>query len=246
MAAPVIGQRKRFVPPKGATLDRMHPLAQQMQFLFLPGHGLVDLVGNYPGTRSGSPAIAATAYGPGSSVRSSTTDYYSFDTPDAPYLDALSIAVYFRTLSASAFRCLVSKVSGNGGANSPFDVYLSNSASPQTISFTRGDVAGVNGWNLSSAIATNVDYVWVVSNPSLQSTTSRHCLNGVITSAGRSTSLAGAGAATGAGKPIRVGRRDDGATQMDAQLACVAIWSRALADAEMQQLYADPFCFLKV
>lgn len=242
MAAPVIGTRPRYAPRSGATVDRTHPIAQNLEFCLAPGIAEVDLVTNVGAVRLGTPTVSATAFGPAGAPSSSTRSGWTVQQPDAPFLRAVSLMWVGRLTSFTASNFFLAKCVSFGSSQNPFELFTE----PTSGNVTLYRANTLNAYfQYSTGVPINTDSVLILSSADVGSTPSLWINGGFKTAPAKQNT--GTGAATGGEKPIFVGYRDYvDTTGFDGNVALACVWSRLLTSAEVAQLYADPFCFLKV
>lgn len=252
MAAPVIGTRPRVVPPKGATVDWSHPLAQGLEFCFIPAHGVVELARGYSATTGGTISDTTSTLGAGR-LASTTSGYWSFaGVPDAPFLGDLSVMAVGKrnTASLNTFGWLGGKDNGSTVNNNalPFTFYISSGASVHTLQVARGGASTASTWSTSGSgpggpYNVNLTFTMLASVPTSMASNATFWVNGesvVISPTGGAS-----GAPTGSGRPMRIGASSQ-SYRSDWIFNIFAVWSRQMSHGDAAALYADPFCFLKV
>jgi hypothetical protein len=165
---------------------------------------------------------------------------------DAPYLTSAGVTVLWRGLirTAGAFSAMAIKAAGNGGTNNPFDM-RTNNATPPELHCVRATAAGPTETRTGGIIVVNrVDeYVYTFAD-NLCQTQGVAYQSGVFvgtTIEGPTTS----GAVTGSGANLLMGRRGDGAVQLDGTTIHLAVWGRALSADQVQWFYAEPYAMLR-
>lgn len=251
MAAPVIG-RSRRVPPKGAVVDRSHPLANRLEFCFIPALGDVDLAKGYVGVRNTGHAMTytSTPYGLGIKM-AGTSDRFTFSgVPDAGFTTNqtfLLIASMTSLPATNAFFDVVTKGTSDT-TNTP--IWLSwgnvNGTFP-ILGVTRGGSSNYRGQAYCSPGPTNNDpmvanqtYLIVGTYPNVMQGYWDQVTNGWHRPWNVTTPT---GSITGTSAAVVIGSR--GAKASNTILTAVAVWSRTFSEGETAALYADPFCFLR-
>lgn len=244
MAAPTIG-RRRFAPRATPQIDWSHPLAQSMAFCYVPAVGPVDLVTGTRATLSGSPAPSSSELGAATSFVPGTSDYLSFALPDAAFLGPVTWLWQGKTRSASRYNSFFHKHAAGGGNNSPVSFLTLNGTSPQRLTASRATAAGNRNYDTNSgALTVGVESSVVVTYPTgdVDVAPTIYCNGLAYAATGAGT---GTGAAVGSSAALQIGRRADGAVQLDGTVTAVMVWSRAMATNEVVALYADLFQMLR-
>lgn len=241
MAAPVIGTRPRYAPRAGATIDRTHPLAAGLEFCFVPAIGNVDLVRGLTGTPTGNPAPATSAYGPARSVVRSPATGWKFQNQMAGLLGSISALWVGRFATVNTnFACILSTTDNT---NCPIDISYQ---STNRIQLIRTGTVNYDCWLTSTTPAANTDYIFTTSynDGGATGTAPVSYLNGVRQT--HTHAATGSGPVSAGTIGLGIGVRANDATPSDSTTSIVALWSRAISEAEASTLYADPYCFLKV
>lgn len=246
MPAPVIGTRPRYSPRYGAVVDRSHPLAQGLEFCFVPAVSEhVELARGYPATKSGTPARAATERGPASHTTGST--YWSFaGIPDAPFLGPITLLwVGVTTAAYQTFGMFAQKCNGTSGNYPiPFLLYRDSQAGSGPTHFVRGSATAQQMDRLPHpAGSPNVMHTYVITAPTSLSGARSAWVDGAKVTT--QTQISGTGNPTGESATIQVGARAADGLASNAVTNIFAVWSREVSQGEAQALYADPFCFLR-
>lgn len=121
----------------------------------------------------------------------------------------------------------------NGAIGSPMDNYLQS-----TGTFTFGDALGAGSLiNISSfAVAQEWHAVVICGSPGAPTEVFKQ---------GQKVASGGSGNISDGGFPVRIGSRNDGATNADAQFERARIWSRRLSDSEAEWLYVEPYAMFR-
>lgn len=156
---------------------------------------------------------------------------------DAPYLGKITIAALARVDTGAAFHHFAGKHTGGGGTQNPFDFRTDNAGTPALFLVrANGGFRGHSG----PAVTLGVWKHYCVTTGTLLEDLPTYYVDGVPT-AGVHALGSGTGAPTGSGADIRIGRRADGATQLDGAIGLLAIWRRALSGGEVAEWYRNPW-----
>lgn len=243
-----LGRKPTLIKPSlGVGLDFGHPLTSGLVFcaLFNQGAGGVvyDLTGNpnHRLTPSGTPVSWQAGLDGGPATSLSGTGFWTTGgaPSDAPFLGAITI-VFRGKLNVNDGQ-LVGKHIGTGVTANPFD--FSNPGASVDLYFVRGNTAA-RTWRISGGLVVGKQGTWAVSSPDgILETVPAFYSNGVRLPAPTS-GAAGTGQCTGGSHPIRFGRREDAASQVNGQYDYVLIYNRALTDSEHHWLANEPYCFM--
>lgn len=160
--------------------------------------------------------------------------------PDAPFLGALTIMWCGMVRTGSAFRAFIGKCASNGGVNNPFDFRTDNSATPK-LDLVRANATGaMDNQSDGPAITLNLVQTYCVTAPTDISLANSFYIDGKF-QASLAPHGSQSGAPTGSGNNIDIGRRPDGAVQMDGYCEWCAVWSRQLTATEILRMHVDPF-----
>lgn len=155
--------------------------------------------------------------------------------PDSVLLGALTVCVVANIDTGSTFRHFVGKHAGNAATAAPLDFRTDNAASPK-INVGRANTAN-RVWQSNGAVTLGSWQMYSVtySDGNVNTTPALY----INTTAQTVTAVggAGSGAATGSSADLRIGRRADGAVQMDGKIATILIYNRALSSTEITQNY---------
>lgn len=152
---------------------------------------------------------------------------------DTNLLGALTVIVVANIDTGSAFREFVCKAAGNGGTQNPLDFRTDSGATPKLVVVRANTTSGlyngpnvtVGGWKMYSVVC-----------PSAIETSPTFYVNTASTGGGIEVGAA-TGAPTGSSANLRVGRRADGATQMDGKIAYLSIYNAALSSGDISTNY---------
>lgn len=216
----------------GLVLDRAHPLTRGL-VLWLPmneagGLATYDIVSglraaltNGPRWEGGSLGAALTFDG--------SDDYITIPhSPALAILGDMSWFCFVRPVTYGNHHCLPSKATVNWG--NPFDMRLENGTG--VITHCRGTASANSCASSTSAAPLNR---WTHVGATQRGTAVRFFFNGGLDSTGTVSITP-----TDASGAFRLGVRVDSATKMNGNVAHVRVYNRALSDAEVAQLYADP------
>jgi hypothetical protein len=206
-----------------------HPLAAGLLLCMVNG---IDVVSGQPFVRDTYVVDDATRYGNSLKMDRTTNGFLTLAAPDTGWLGPISVLWVGRIDALADYLCIIQKGSGGGGGGAgPLDTYITGSGD---VSFNRGSNSPTN---INGMVTTLGDHQLLYT----------HDLTTV--SLYVDANQAGTGSFTdapaGVNGAIRIGRRDDGATQMAGAVAICAVWSRCLTAGDRATLYTDPFCMLE-
>jgi hypothetical protein len=231
---------KRTRQPQGYGAIRPYWRSRGLVFLF-NGATFQDLVTGKFATNSGGVVRRANANGNlGPDI--SGSQYLEF--PDSNALDiTTALSIFWRgafDATVGNYRSVISKADTNGASNTPFEIYLA-SVDGKLTTF-RASGSGYRGYQSDA------------SDPFGGQTTSTMGLiygDGLIQTApvlyANRTQLSvtsgntDTGNCIGNSKTLRLGRRQDAATQLDGSIEIVALFNQALTTSEYLGLYDDPW-----
>lgn len=216
----------------GLMLDRAHPLSRGL-VLWLPlneaaGSATYDVVSGQKATLTNGPVW--TGGNLGAALTFDGSDDY-ITVPHSPALAILGDMSWFcfvRPVTYGNHHCLPSKATVNWG--NPFDMRLENGTG--VITHCRGTASSNSCASSTSAAPLNR---WTHVGATQRGTAVRFFFNGGLDSTGTVSITP-----TDASGAFRLGVRVDSATKMNGNVAHVRIYNRALPDAEVAQLYANP------
>lgn len=203
-----------------------HPLAQNAAVILVNG---VNYTGPPAVAGSGGGSPAATEWGAG---KASTTAGGEFWSVNIPHVTGSLTAAWFGTKTNVDYNCYWSQGSGNalGGA---FNMW---SDSTGAFNCFRSSGVPTHGGS-AGAVNDKTSIIWVHDLGSGSS---------IMYFDGKQYSSVGAtDVGADSGQPVRIGRRDDGVTQLNGTCTMAGIWLRAFSANEVSMLYADPFCMLR-
>jgi hypothetical protein len=223
--------------PQGAARIRTYWLSRGLVFLF-NGATFQDLVTGTFATNVGAVGRRANVNGSiGPDI--SGTQYLEFTDRDALDITA-ELSIFWRGVfdaTAGAYRCPISKANGNGIDYTPFDVYVDLTSGK--LAFSRSKAGGFDSRTVDTAMTAGVVTTFgVVAGPLMQDALSAY-VNGSASSV--TLGASGSGSALANIKGLRIGRRDDGATQLDGSVECIALFNKRLSSEEYFRLYRDPW-----
>lgn len=217
-------------PPAGARINWGHPLAQGLASVVI-GSSPLNVARNTTGTTSGTVTRNnATRVGEALTI-DGTSGFLEYD--DLPATSALA---------APPFTALSFHIGSTGGVVQSFGGSGSNgggwkmSYGGTTATLTFGGVANYltsNAWNANVPIVAGVS---VNANGG----TARFFRDG------RFLGSSSVGTAIAAKRQYRIGAAFNGSTleYFGGSVGYAYLWGRALPDAEIAALYADPYCFM--
>jgi Concanavalin A-like lectin/glucanases superfamily len=230
-------------PPKGAMLNRGHPLARGLVGCWLMNEGGGNQVYDLSGNGATGTLNMDTKWQPGNKGSAlyfdGTGDYVNIPYyNDKPFLGEITISVWAMISSGSAYRHFVGKHLSSGSINNPFDFRTDNSTT-QKMSLVRASLYHSKEW-LGPNVILGKWCNYVVAAPTLIDASPVFYLNGK-SSDGLPSSGTGTGSPTGSNAPIRIGSRADGVVNMLGFISSVQIWNHALTASEIMSLYREPF-----
>lgn len=224
-------------PDTSKRLALAHPLAQGLVgwWPLDEGQGIVarDLsIYRNKGTLTNmaDPATPTSGWGAGASQRELAFDG-SNDYASVPHSSSLSVVgdmtmTAWIRIAAWNWHMLLTKT--NGGTAGPYSAYVNLVRG--TIEFHRGNGAAAAYVESTTALALNV---WQFVAVTMAGTAVKHYLNAAAAGTGTLSTTIG-----DSGNALQIGRRTDG-FYTSGRLAQCRLYNRALADAEIAQIYAD-------
>lgn len=240
-------ERWRRQPSRPVSIDQTHPLARSLRFFFVFVGGVpIDLATWMIGTRNGSAAIQGSGIPAGggtvAKLASASSDFYEFaHRAEWEILTEITLAWRGRINSGSAFRHFVGKHTGGGGTNCPYDFRTDNAASPK-ISLVRSSGATFSQFDSIGTIPLNAVATVEATKGADLGVTPTFYINGA--DAGSTTSGV-SGTATGSAATLRIGRRADGAVQMDGFTEYVVGWGQILSADALREFRQAPYALLR-
>lgn len=228
-------------------IDSSHPLASSLRFFIVFINGVaIDLQSWAIGSRNGSAAVQASAVPSGAGtvakLAAGSSDFYEFaHRPGSEILTEITLAWRGRINSGGAFRHFAGKHVGGGGTNCPFDFRTDSSASPVPV-LVRSSGSGFVENVATSGITVGVPTTVEVTKGADLSNTPSFFIGGAAV--GSSTSGV-TGTATGTAAALRVGRRADGAVQMDGFTEYVAGFASILSADALREFRLAPYALLQ-
>ena len=234
-------------PQYPVEIDWENPDTRDLRFMYV-GSMPVDLVTGRTATVVGGAAPRTINGGNGAAIGPdiSGTSYLDFGTRES--WNVLGrMTLFWRgqiDSAAGAFRCPISKANNNGAATTPFDVYIDSGsgrvafgkASTSYRYFATANAAASGSVNAFAFVATTDD---MLNAPLCALNSSRLETASVFADNG------GTGLATGNTNSLKIGRRDDGATQLDGAPEVSMLWARSLSQEEYARVYQNPYSLLK-
>ena len=154
--------------------------------------------------------------------------------PDSALLGALTYCVVANIASGSAFRAFLSKSVGSGSAANPGEFRTDNSATPKLFS-ARANAAANTYSGPNAVVGAYRMYSMTLADGNVN--TAPIFYVGTTPTTGTLSTGTATGAATGTSQNLRIGRRADGAVQMNGTIASVLVYNRALSAAEITRNY---------
>jgi hypothetical protein len=200
------------------------------------GTTLTDYAGGFNGTLGTGAADRPDWVSAGLDFVPANADVVINSTmPDTNVLGAVTICVVANIDTGAAFREFCSKCLTSGALNNPFEFRTSNAATPILI-LIRSHATDTKIWNGPAVTLGGYQMYSAVSPTDIGAATTFYIGNAAT--GGVNGGGSGTGPATGAGANLRLGRRADGAVQMDGVMAYMLIYSRALSVGEIATNYA--------
>lgn len=150
---------------------------------------------------------------------------------------AMTLVILFDVDALSSYGALIAK-QASPTTYCPYELRLGNGSTDSTISWLRGasgtyTFGTASGSNLIAAGDKAVHLIWRISEASS---------SGSAFVNGTKYDFSAAGVTPlDNGSSVWIGRRSDGATQLDGRIYYVALFNRAISDAEAQALTANPW-----
>lgn len=233
MPAPAIGVRPGFVPSPTAQVDWSHPLAQGLVFCTMPGAARRDLVSGVLASQAGTVVHGGSRWGPtAQAVTGSTpTNWLDFGTGGSLGGSTNGSWTWVgRYVAAGAATPLIAR----WGSSNGFLTYVAGGTTYNAAVVAGGVQTIATG--PSAATGDEVVITCVKDGTSL-----RAWRNG--TPGAAATCNAGTIAS---GDSLRMfNKTSDAGTAGTSGCALALVHARALSEAEIQMLAADPFCFLR-
>jgi hypothetical protein len=234
-------------------LDRAHPLARGLQFavLFDGGGPAVDKVRGFVSVPTNAPtglAVQESGFGAGANFPAAGTAYHAFPQTataamDAPFTGLLTILWRGVVRVAGSFSDFAHKTQTNGGSFCPFDLRTDNGTPPKLV-LVRSSSAGAGQWTSTGptiVVGTLHNYAVTQAGDGVNTTAAFY-----IDAVSSGSSVTGnTNAPVGAAQAICIGRRLDGAVQMNGICSACYIWSRILPASEIAWLAFEPYAFFK-
>lgn len=221
-------------------IDWTKPITKGLVFAFNGATGLDAVSGAIP-TVSGITTLKRPSLN-GAGPYISGTQYLDFPSRTEYNTTAEFSLVWGGVLDATtgAYRCSISKASGNAATNTPFDVYVDTTSGKFVL--VRANAGGNRSYTLNTTTPTAGAFTTlaIASTGGLIESTHIAQVNGVVQSS-ITQGGSGFGAATSNTKGIRIGRRDDGVTQLNGQATFALLFSRNLTAQELASLANNPW-----
>lgn len=227
-----------------ARLNKKHPLARFVAFMFSAAQGTVDLSTGSPATLRAASSITGSARGAAMNFDGTASTKLEFNSGNSRYnlLGDITILYGGNPTDFVNYRTIVSKQgAGSSTANIPFESFFTiTNGQPNLVranasnqnSFLMGTAATAGAYNtvgFSQAGGINITPVGV--------------LNGTVQTVTPFVNVTTG--PTGNTDALRVGQRVDGATIAKGYTSFVIVLSRALSAAQMLALLADPYQLLE-
>jgi len=232
-------------PPYGWEIDWQHPLAQGLAFSieFLEGAGEpIDIVHHTGGTPNGSPTWIHHPMG--LCVDIDGSDYFSFPHHPNYNLTGHITLIWSGIIdTGSACHHFMGKHTSNGSSNNPFDFRTNSDASPKLV-LVRAPASSLDYaiWE-GPSIPPGNHHVVAVSQQEVINSSLTFYVNGEPSSG--SCIQGTASVATGNTESLRIGRRADGAVQMDGKVFFARGYNRILTADEHRWVVAEPYAMFR-
>jgi len=225
-------------PGQRVEIDHGHPLANGLVFdaIFNEGGGqyVRDLV-------TGTYGIGNSSHGwhpNGTNI--SGTSYWEFSNiPDTGLLWAITLIWRGNIRTGGDYRHFMGKHGGNGAINNVFDYRTDNSATP-LLTLVRSD-GGTNSVT-GPAVTLGQFKTYAVSDPRGNAPTP---IVWAIDGIEKGTSASENIARIASNSPLRIGRRADGAVQMDGICEYAKVYRRALTKDQLAWSHVEPYAHIK-
>lgn len=228
----VVQQPRQIVP-----INWGHPLARDLRlFVVFIGNVAVDLVTGRVGVPSGSATIEALHSRTAAKLDSAGSEFYAWDDDDRhDILDDITLAWRGRVASGLGYRHFAGKHASNGTSANPFDFRTDNAASPKP-SLVRANAGTFLQWDSGTALT--VGSTQTVEVTQHIGEVAKFYVDGIAASTtGASPGVSATNSSTG----LRIGRRADGAVQMDGYTEYVVGWATARTAEELAAFRANPY-----
>lgn len=236
----ILPDRRIVQPPDGVGVDWSNPVTKDIGGLFDTRSG-VELVynnraSNYTALRAASRAGAAADF-------SGTANQQYAHRPGYATTNAMTIFALMEVRTLSNFGAVIAKQQTTT-VNVPFEFRIgSNVATNSVFNFVRASASsGANtktttGNRLAAAPGVPRAVAITVAN-GLLATIPNAYVDKVKTAFNANST---AGSCTDSAQPVWIGRRYDGATQLDGRIYYVALWNRELSEVEIGSLTDNPW-----
>lgn len=209
-----------------------------IDYAFDAGQGTIlpDPRGGYDGTLGTSASDRPDWVAAGLSFVAANADVVINSTlPDSVFLglDGFTVCVVASIASGSALRHFLGKHASGGATACPIDFRTDNQAAPRLV-LNRANTA-TRSW---TGPATTVGAYRMYSLTAPQAIEGTPIFYVGVTPTAGTGAGTGTGAATGSAATLRMGRRADGAVQMDGTIAALLVYGRQLGAGEITQNYA--------
>ena len=237
--AAIITRRRWTRPPSGLVQpDWSNDIANGLQALFDQQNNSELLSGAIPTSdiatrKNGIQGVAETYSG--------TANQQYASTSALAITGALTVAAYFDLNSLTNYSAIISK-EGDPTTYMPYEIRLGRNPTDGQVDVIRAASGSFNekyGTNSFSAPSTGNLLVVTWPNRLIQSNPSIY-VNGV-SQAINGGGGGGSGSTADNGASVWIGRRSNGATQLDGKLYWVGLWNRALDVSEVSGLWTNPW-----
>ena len=236
--------RRATIQPTYPVLNRRHPIAKDIAFFCTQRGGkFVDLVTGAVGTFNGAgkQPLARGQARPAATIQANLTsagsDYYEFPhNPAWNLIGDISLLWSGVIATGSAFRHFAGKHAAGGGADNPFDFRTDSGAAPRAALVR----ANAGGATINSS-AFNAMALGVYNHAGVTCNAANNGSHNYYNNGGPAevTSAVSGNAATSNTQTLRVGRRADGAVQMNGTTEAVIGWARIVGGGEFTSLWRN-------
>ncbi len=228
-------------PTLGSQINWANPITAGsvlgLPFLERNGASSFDLVGGLQFTAESGASFGSNQDGVAAGIPASSSAYWTSPSCSDAGLLGDSTFLWRGCITAyDGLQGLLDKNASNGGSDSPINAYVTNS-SPNVLSLVRANNSGYNGWSINSqpVITASDIHTFILSCPQNIGAAPTFYIDGVQYATSSYTG-GSTGSVSGSGSPWRIGRRPDGATQLNGYVSLVWAWSRQLSPTEAVSL----------
>lgn len=249
MATIIIPRPKLIKPTLGMRPNEVHELAEGLELCYLFNEGRGTVANN---AASSGAMFNGTLVSPAFFTKSKDGDVVDIFSGVATYIEMLAapgdrflgpITIFFRAniRTSGNHREMIAKGLVSGGTHSPFSFRADPGGN---LILVRANASSYREHSALSQI-TGITTNYAVTAPNeLTESPPTFYVNGGRGVVGTYIGGSASGPVTDNNSIMRIGRRPDNATQLDALVECCYVWSRALSEAQINMLQDNPYCFL--